>query len=77
MNLNQAIVNRFGLPTDVGTELEPNATLDAILNRRSVREFSGAPVRRDLMNTLLAGAFSAPSKSDLQQARVIWVTDPE
>jgi len=77
MNINEAIVKRFGLPTEIGKTVESNTTLDSILNRRSMREFSDTPIDGDLMNTLLAAAFSAPSKSDLQQARVIWIKDPK
>jgi nitroreductase/FMN reductase [NAD(P)H] len=75
MNLNEAIEKRFGLPSEIGKTVESNPTLDSILNRRSVREFSDTPIDGDLMKTLLAAAFSAPSKSDLQQARVVWIKE--
>jgi len=69
MDINKAIEKRFGLPTEVGKTVEPTPILHSILNRRSIREFSNTPVNEDVMKTLLAAAFSAPSKSDLQQAR--------
>ena len=50
MNLNEAIVKRFGLPTEIGKTVESNTTLDSILNRRSMREFSDTPIDGDLMN---------------------------
>ncbi|KAA3624257.1 MAG: NADPH-dependent oxidoreductase [Proteobacteria bacterium] len=70
-NLYQA---RYGAAPDF--EPSDNATLRGILTRRSCREFASQPVDPDLLRTLLAAAFSAPSKSDLQQATVIRVTDP-
>ena len=63
------------MPTDTGTVTEENATIANILQRRSHRSFSDAAVPADLLDTLFATAFSAPSKSDLQQACVIHVDD--
>jgi nitroreductase/FMN reductase [NAD(P)H] len=77
MSLNADIQKRFGLPTETGKTVESNQTLDLIFNHRSVREFSDQLVDEDLMRTLLAAAFCCPSKSDLQQARVLWIRDPE
>jgi nitroreductase/FMN reductase [NAD(P)H] len=75
MSLNRYIQSRFGLPTDIGRSSEENSTVSNILTRRSQRAFSDAAIPDDLLNTLLASAFSAPSKSDLQQACVIHVRD--
>ena len=69
------IKQRFGLPYEIGTETEGNETLINILSRRSHRQFLLDEVPEDLLNTLLATAFSAPSKSDLQQISVIHVAD--
>ncbi len=77
MKLNDLIRSRFGLPTEIGRSVEANPTLEKILSRRSQRQFKSDPVPRDLLDTLLATAFSAPSKSDLQQACVIHVEDRE
>lgn len=75
MNVNRHVEARFGLPGDTGKSVEENETLVSILTRRSQRDFKSDPVDEDLLNTLLAAAFSAPSKSDLQQACVIHVQD--
>ena len=75
MNLKQLIEDRFGLETDTGVSVEDNGTLGSILNRRSCRAFTDEEIPPDLLDTLLAVAFSAPSKSDLQQACVIHVAD--
>ena len=75
MSINRLIQSRFGLPTDTGKSIEGNETIENILSRRSHRAFTGEAVPADLLDTLLAAAFSAPSKSDLQQACVIHVRD--
>lgn len=75
MSLSHKIEERYGLPTTVGSSIETNETLNTIFNHRSFRDFSQRQVDPDLMRILFSAAFSAPSKSDLQQARVIWVRD--
>ena len=75
MNLNRHVETRFGVVGDTGKSVEENETLAGILTRRSQRNFKSDPVDEDLLNTLLATAFSAPSKSDLQQACVIHLRD--
>ncbi|MBN9515029.1 MAG: nitroreductase family protein [Alphaproteobacteria bacterium] len=44
-------------------------------NRRVVRRYSDKPIDPALLETLCAVALSAPSKSDLQQADIVVVTD--
>ncbi len=44
-------------------------------NRRVVRRYSDKPLDPALLETLCAVALSAPSKSDLQQADIVIVTD--
>jgi nitroreductase/FMN reductase [NAD(P)H] len=75
MNVNRYIEARFGLACDTGKSVEDNDTLSGILTHRSRRDFKADVVDDDLLNTLLAAAFSAPSKSDLQQACVSRVAD--
>jgi len=75
MSVNAHIQSRFGLPTELGKPVEGNETINNILSRRSHRAFNSDMVSQDLLDTLLATAFSAPSKSDLQQACVINVQD--
>lgn len=72
-----AVARRFG------DELEPPqlereaATLTALLTRASCRQFRPDPVDPALLRLLCAAALSAPTKSDLQQADILNVTDPE
>ena len=75
MSLNSKIRDRYGIPTETGAVTEENPTIANILRRRSHRKFSDEAVPADLLDTLFATAFSAPSKSDLQQACVIHVED--
>jgi len=75
MSINRHVKSRFGLASDIGHATEDNRTVNNILTRRSHRAFSDDAISEDLLNTLLAAAFSAPSKSDLQQACVIHVQD--
>ncbi|MEE8512450.1 MAG: nitroreductase family protein [Acidiferrobacterales bacterium] len=74
--LNAAISERFGehisLPKDVLNADE----LARILEHRSHRAFTEKPVSEALLRFLFACALSAPSKSDLQQADIVWVVDP-
>ncbi|MEZ5410877.1 MAG: nitroreductase family protein [Acidimicrobiales bacterium] len=50
--------------------------IEQMLAHRSCRRYTGEPVDDALLDVLLAAAFSAPSKSDLQQCSVIVVDDP-
>ena len=75
MRINDHIQSRFGLPSNTGKSVEGNDTITNILSRRSHRAFSAEMVSQDLLDTLLATAFSAPSKSDLQQVSVIHIQD--
>ncbi|MCP4765085.1 MAG: NADPH-dependent oxidoreductase [Gammaproteobacteria bacterium] len=75
MSLNDHIQSRFGITSNPGTATEENSTVTGILTHRSHRAFSADEIPRDLLDTLFASAFSAPSKSDLQQACVIHVQD--
>jgi nitroreductase len=75
MSINRQVRSRFGLVSEIGGSTEDNPTVDNILTRRSHRAFSDEAIPEDLLNTLFATAFSAPSKSDLQQACVIQVQD--
>ena len=70
-----AVAQRFGRPApriaaDSGLE-----ELARIVEHRSHRRYAERPVPDELLELLLACAFSAPSKSDLQQADVIRVAD--
>lgn len=62
-------------------ELEPpesvagGESLARMLAHRSHRTYAPAPVNENLLRLLFACALSAPSKSDLQQADIIYVRD--
>ena len=68
---------RFGLDREIGKDIPVDGTIGDILNRRSLRRYTDAPVSEDLLDVLLACAQSAPAKSDLQQYSIIVVTDPK
>jgi nitroreductase len=68
---------RFGEAVAVpdGLPAEAVATLARIAGRSSNRRFEPRPVDPALVRLLCAVALSAPSKSDLQQADIVLVTD--
>ena len=68
---------RFGIDRDIGGDLPRDGAVAGILDRRSHRRYSEAPVDDDLLEILLACAQSAPAKSDLQQYAIIVVENPE
>jgi nitroreductase len=70
-HLAAAFADRYGLDRGVVPELAGPPELLAILERRSVRRFTGEPIPEPLLTALLACAQSAPSKSDLQQYAII------
>jgi nitroreductase len=74
--VNDALASRFGEATESSHEILDDPELLRLLDRRTCREYSSAPVPSDLMDALLYVAFSASSKSDYQQASVIKVEDP-
>jgi nitroreductase/FMN reductase [NAD(P)H] len=71
---------RYGTKADAPSPfLAPNGippALAAILDRRVTRRYRAEPVTEPLLQTLLAAAQSAPSKSDLQQYAIIVLQDP-
>ena len=73
--LSSLIRERFGESVDVPDRLERNAELAGLAAHRSHRAFTDRPVPPALLRTLLASAFSAPAKSDLQQSCVVQVGD--
>ena len=73
--LSSLIQARFGESVDVPERLERNPELTGLAAHRSHRAFTSEPVPPALLRTLLASAFSAPAKSDLQQSCVVQVSD--
>jgi len=74
--VSQLIEGRYGLPADVGDAHEANGTLRTLLSHRVCRDYRPDAVPDAVLQLALAAAFSAPSKSDLQQASVVIVRDP-
>ncbi|MCB0171485.1 MAG: nitroreductase family protein [Anaerolineae bacterium] len=75
MSINALIQQRFGVPTTIDHPSALNKTLADMLAHRSCRTYKPDPIPEDLLQVLLATAFSAPTKSDLQQACVILIKD--
>ena len=73
--LIKTIHERFGVELGVPDELPHVHELMRILEHRSHRRYVERPVDESLLRLLFACALSAPSKSDLQQADIIWVAD--
>lgn len=73
------ICARFGTDPGVSADGMDNtgrAGLVRLLDRRSCRDYEQRAVPEGLVRLLLAAGLSAPTKSDLQQADVVWVRDP-
>ena len=66
---------RFGEDSEPAPDLPDLPWLRQVLVRRTHRRFAARPVPDALVRLLLGAAFSASSKSDFQQASVIWVRD--
>ena len=74
-SLDYLLHQRYGRKLDVAPDLVLNDTLSTLLLHRSCRHYKKKIVSDDLVQALIAVAFSAPSKSDLQQVSVIRITD--
>ena len=78
--LMDALKARFGTAPALKDAHFPNGTGNAgvlaeMANRRVIRRYTDQPVDPALLETLCAVALSAPSKSDLQQADIVIVSD--
>jgi nitroreductase len=69
------IEHRYGVSTGAGSDMPAEGELASILSHRTHRRFTDQPVPDELLEVLLAAAFSAPAKSDLQQGSVVIVRD--
>lgn len=78
-NYHEELRARFGLEVELGRDPAGEAPdepwLRQVLLRRTHRRYSDRPVPGPLVRLLLAAAFSASSKSDFQQASVLWLKD--
>lgn len=64
-----------GLAAD-GLDATGRAGLARLLDRRSCRDYAEAPVPEGLVRLLICAGLAAPTKSDLQQADIVWLRDP-
>lgn len=73
--LEAALSERFGDAPSADAGLSGLEELARMAGHRSHRKFSERAVDAQLLQLLFACAFSAPSKSDLQQADIVHVAD--
>jgi nitroreductase/FMN reductase [NAD(P)H] len=73
--IRQALAERFGEDFEINEELPGLEALARIAGHRSHRRFLPRPIEPDLLRLLCACALSAPSKSDLQQADIVIVSE--
>ena len=73
--IDAALAERFGAAPRIDPDLPGLDELARMAEHRSHRRFASRAVEPELLRLLLSCAFSAPSKSDLQQADVIHVAD--
>lgn len=70
-----AALKRFGEPVHVPDALPGAEELLRMLTHASHRKWAARTISPELLDLLFACALSAPSKSDLQQADIIYVDD--
>lgn len=75
MSLGDALARRFGAAPPVDPALAGLDRLAQMAARRVCRRYRSEPVDRDLLALLCACALAAPSKSDLQQADIVIVSE--
>ena len=73
--IRSALQTRFGADFPVAPDQQGIMELAQIASHRSIRRYRPDPVAPELLRLLLACALSAPTKSDLQQADIIQITD--
>ena len=69
--------DRFGLDVDLGGGVPDSEWMRVLLLRRTQRRYNNEAVPDSYVRLLLAAAFSASSKSDYQQASVVWLKDKD
>src|ERR1043166_651303 len=69
------IEDRFGIESQAGSDMPAHGALAAILTRRVTRRFKPDPIPDAVLDVAMAGALSAPSKSDLQQCALVVLND--
>ena len=73
----RALDERFGTKIPLAADDAGAHALARMLEHRSHRRYSPRPVSNELLQLLFACAFSAPSKSDLQQADIVHIIDAD
>tara|TARA_Y100001934_G_scaffold198434_1_gene233873 strand:- start:141 stop:974 length:834 start_codon:yes stop_codon:yes gene_type:complete len=73
--LNNPVDIRYGDETGRDVSPETPVTVTELLLRRCIRRYTDAPIPDELLDTLLACAQSAPTKSNLQQYSIIVTTE--
>jgi nitroreductase/FMN reductase [NAD(P)H] len=73
--IKRAVAERYGSQLVVSEDWPGLDELTRMAEHRSHRKFEGRPVEAALLQLLFACAFSAPSKSDLQQADIVRVAE--
>lgn len=71
----ELIGGRYGTAYGGATPDDMPKTIEQLLTRRCIRRYTDEPVPEALLETLLACAQSAPTKSNLQQYAIIVTTD--
>jgi nitroreductase len=75
LNINSLIADRFG--GEWSKDGATNETMETLLQHRTHRAFLTKEIEPEVLAQSIAGAFSAPSKSDLQQTSIIHIKSPE
>src|SRR5262245_2478770 len=73
--IERAITERYGDPFRVSEYCSGYDELARSLEHRTHRKFAPRAIAPEMLRLLFACAFSAPSKSDLQQADIVHVVD--
>lgn len=71
----ELVTGRYGTAIDSEIPSDLPQTVAELLSRRCIRRYTDEPVPDALLDTLLACAQSAPTKSNLQQYSIIVTTD--
>ncbi|MEX2453489.1 MAG: nitroreductase family protein [Rhodospirillaceae bacterium] len=72
---DELLNNRYGTDTGRHAPADLPRTVTELLGRRCIRRYTDRPVPDDLLDTLLACAQSAPTKSNLQQYAIVVTRD--
>jgi len=75
ITIAELIERRYGLPSQAGAGRAAEGALHTLLSHRVCRRYRADAVADETLEIALAAAFSAPSKSDLQQGCVVIVRD--